>query len=131
METGLFHAHSGVRWLVVGITVVAFVWLLIGLFKGRAYDKTTHRIMTAFSSLIGAQWLLGIILFLVMDGSMSLSHRWEHAGTMTLALLVAHLHMPFKRRPDSLRYKVGLGVIIAVLVIVYIGVARLPQGWGM
>jgi cytochrome c-type biogenesis protein CcmH/NrfG len=127
MTEFLFQAHSGLRWLVVLITVVALAWLIIGLVSKRPYDKNTHRVMVTFSSLIGVQWLLGIILFLVLG--LDVGFRWEHAVTMTLALIAAHLYMPFKRREDQRRYIAGIVVILVTLALVYVGVARLPQGW--
>ena len=128
MENFLYEMHSGVRWLVVLMTFIAFGYLLFGMLQSRAYDKRTHQVMVAWSSLVGIQWVLGIILFLVL-GAFDVGYQWEHATTMTIALAVAHLYMPFKKRPDALRYRAGLAVIAIVMVLVFVGVARLPQGW--
>jgi predicted MFS family arabinose efflux permease len=131
MENFILQAHSGIRWLVVVATLVALVWLAYGLLRSRAYDKTTQRVMTVFSSLVGAQWLLGIILFVVLGGySMdTFGYRYEHAGTMSLVLVAAHIHMMLKKREDRVRYIGGLISIVAAIILVYAGVARLPQGW--
>lgn len=128
LEMILQAAHSGVRWLVVAAAIAAFVWLLLGLFRARPYDKLTYRVMLTFSSLVGAQWMLGMILLLI-KGDFA-RYQWEHAATMTGALIVAHLYMPFRRRADMTRYRAGLAVIVGVAVLVYIGVAQLPyNGW--
>ena len=42
------------------------------------------------------------------------------------ALYCLGLDMPFRRRPDNVRYMVSLAVIIVTLVIVFAGVAALP-----
>jgi cytochrome c-type biogenesis protein CcmH/NrfG len=127
MQEFLFHAHSGLRWLVVLATVIAFVWLLAGVAQSRPYSQTTHRVMVIWSSLIGLQWVLGLILFVVM-GTFT-RHHWEHLLTMTLALAAAHGHIPLKKRDDAQRYRGGLVLIVLVALLVYLGVALLPQGW--
>jgi hypothetical protein len=48
---------------------------------------------------------------------------------MTVALVVAHLYLAFRRRDDQTRYVASLVVIIVTAIIVFVGVARLPQGW--
>lgn len=128
MENFILQTHSGVRWLVVMMTIIAFLYLLWGMLQSRPYDKRTHQVMVVWSSLIGLQWIIGIILFILL-GAFDVGYRWEHAATMTIALGIAHMYMPFKSRPDSLRYRAGLAVIALTMVVIFIGVARLPQGW--
>jgi hypothetical protein len=125
----LFHTHSGLRWLVVLATVVALVYMLLGLVRKTAYTGLAHRIMIIFSGLITLQWVVGLILLLVR-GTFA-GYEFEHALTMTIAVGVSHMHMRFRRAADSVRYRNGLLIVVAVLVLVYIGVARLPQGWSM
>ena len=50
---------------------------------------------------------------------------------MTLALIAAHVGGRFKNAPDNVRYRNGLIAVLVVLALVYVGVARLPQGWAM
>jgi uncharacterized membrane protein len=123
----LYQAHSGLRWLVVLGAVVAFVVLLVGMLQQRPYTKATHRAMVVFSSLVGLQWALGLILIFTL-GTYT-GYQWEHAATMTVALIAAHVYTRFKTRPDMVRYQVGLATIVGTALIVFIGVARLPQGW--
>lgn len=128
LENLIFEAHSGVRWLVVLMTIVALGWLAWGMIQKRAYNKTTHTVVASWAGLVGLQWILGIVLFLVL-GAFDMRERWEHFFVMTLALAAAHAYVPLKKRNDALRYRGGLGSIVAVLLLVYIGVALLPQGW--
>lgn len=123
----LIGLHSGLRWLVVVITVVALVKLVIGIAQKQAYDKLTQRIMLAFSGLITVQWLVGIILLIVL-GIFSSGQIWSHAGTLTIAVAVSHLHNRWKKAEDSVRYRMSLLVVIGVLVLVIIGVAMV-NGW--
>lgn len=125
----LYYAHSGVRWLVVAVTVLALAWLLLGLLQRRPYAQTTHRLMTAFSSLVGLQWLLGLLLFLVYALPILQGYHWLHLIIMTLALVAAHMYIPFKKRDDMLRYRMGIAIIVITLLLVIVGVLVLPQGW--
>ena len=127
MQTFLLGLHSGVRWLVVLITLVALVKLILGIVQKQPYDKLTQRIMTAFSMLTSLQWLIGIILLIAL-GVFNNGQFWSHAGTMTIAVAVSHLHNRWKKSEDSVRYRMSLLVVIAVLVLVIIGVA-LVNGW--
>ncbi len=123
-------AHSGVRWLVVIASIVALLWLTYGLVTRRRYDRLSQRIMTLFSSLVGLQWLIGIVFLIVLGAATTFAvrTRWEHAVTMTLVLAVAHVHMMLKRRSDRVRWIGGLVSIVAALVLVYVGVS-LVGGW--
>ncbi len=128
MEDMLYYAHSGLRWLVVLMTFVALGWLIVRLAQRKPYDDTTHRVVTIWSSLFGVQWVLGILLFVVLGG-FDLAHRWEHTLTMTLGLVAAHIHFMVKRRADNVRYNGALAGIAGTLLLLFIGVVRLPQGW--
>ena len=127
MQAFLLGLHSGVRWLVVLVTLIALIKLLLGVVQKQSYDKLTQRIMLAFSGLISLQWILGIILLIAL-GTFSSGQIWSHAGTMTIAVAISHLHNRWKKADDSVRYRMSLLVVIAVLVLVFIGVA-LVNGW--
>ena len=127
MQAFLLQLHSGVRWLVVLITIVALVKLVLGIVQKQSYDKLTQRIMLAFSGLVSLQWLLGIILLIAL-GTYNSGQIWSHAGTLTIAVAVSHLHNRWKKSEDSVRYRMSLLLVIAVLVLVVIGVA-LVNGW--
>lgn len=125
-----FQAHSGWRWIVMLATVVALVWMLLGLVQQRAYDQTARRIMLFFSISIDIQFLIGIILLLIRISEVGLQSIYiEHSVIMLVAVAVAHLPARWKNAADSIRYRNSLIAVIAVLVLVYIGVARVG-GWG-
>ncbi len=132
------HAHN--RWLVVMVVVIAALYMLFGALTKRGYDKTAYRVMLAFSSIVGIQWVLGLILFVLMGLFRSPLH-WEHAVTNTLALAAAHLHIPMRKRLmrqaadpagplDNRLYWIGLLAVGLTMLFVYFGVARL-NGWAM
>ena len=87
--------------------------------------------MLAFSMGVTLQWVVGLIL-LVSLGSVTgfgFRHFWEHAGIMTVAVALAHMHNRWKNAPDSTRYRASLAIVVIVLVLVFVGVGLLPQGW--
>lgn len=128
MNDILMWAHSLIRWLVVVLTVVALVVLVLRLARRGTYDALAERVMRFFSMSVALQWVVGLIYFVAL-GAFNIGYRWEHMVTMTLALVAAHGHYMVKKRPARTRLIVGVVSIILVLVFVYIGVWRLPQGW--
>ncbi len=130
MEDFVFNLHSGVRWLVVLMTVIAFGWLLFGMLTNRAYDKMTHGIVAGWAGLVGLQWIIGLVLFVIL-GDFDIRWRWEHLAVMTIALAIAHAYVRLKSSPDMIRYRGALLSIAVVAVLVYAGVALLPQGWAV
>lgn len=128
MDNFIFHAHSGFRWLVVVATIAVFVYLLIRALNNKPYLAQTHKYVTAWSSIFGVQWLLGIVLFL-MAGGFDVRYRLEHATIMTLGLFVAHIHMMLKKKNDQTRYYGALASIAVAMILVFVGVTVLPQGW--
>jgi hypothetical protein len=127
MQAFLLGLHSGVRWLVVLVTIIALVKLILGIVQKSSYDQLAKRLMIAFSGLITIQWALGLILLLVL-GVFNSGAIWGHAGTMTVAVAVSHMHNRWKRADDATRYQRGLMIVVAVLALVIIGVA-LVGGW--
>ncbi len=125
------YTHSIVRWIVVVITVVAIIKLIAGVVQGNAFDALAQRLMLAFSMGVTLQWVVGLVL-LVSLGSVTgfgFRHFWEHAGIMTVAVALAHMHNRWKNASDSTRYRASLAIVVIVLVLVFAGVALLPQGW--
>ena len=47
MEELLRFAHSWLRWVVVIVAVVAFIYMLMGVLQSRGYDKAARRVMTS------------------------------------------------------------------------------------
>lgn len=130
----IFAAHSGWRWIVVLATIIALGWMILGLVQRRAYDNTARRVMLAFAISVDIQWLLGLVLFILLSaasGNWGVAHRWEHLVIMTLALIAAHVGGRFKTAPDPVRYRNGLIAVLVALVLVFVGITLLPQGWAM
>ncbi len=129
MET-LLDIHSGVRWLIVIIAVVAAVRLAIGYFGRQPYDRSARSLMMLFTTSIDIQVLLGLI-YLVwsgIDDDYWPRARFEHMVIMLVAAFVAHMSMRWRNAPAALRYRNEMLVVLATLAIIFAGVSALPGG---
>lgn len=127
----IFDIHSVVRWLVVAVSLVALVWFALVWLRGTGNEKADRGLMAAFSGLIDLQVAIGLIL-IVWSGFAGVGfprYRIEHAFIMIIAAVVAHLSMRWRNAAMRTRARNNVALIVGVLVIVYIGVSLLPQGW--
>ncbi len=123
----LLGLHSGVRWLVVLVTIVALGKMALGMIQKQSYDQFATRIMLAFKMLLRVQALLGILVLLAL-GVFNSGTIWSHAGVMVVAVGAAEMGARWKNAPDATRYRNNLLLIIGILVLVFIGVS-IVGGW--
>lgn len=124
--------HSIVRWLIIMVAVVAVIKFTIGWRRGQTFSGMDRGLTSAFSGLIDAQVLLGFIYFFWNGLSTDAGFPWyrlEHMGFMVAAAIVAHLPALWKKSEDKLRFRNTLFVVLDTLILILIGVARLPGGW--
>ena len=121
--------HSIVRWLIVIVGIIALVKFAIGLVQKSAFGKMDRGLSSGFSGLLDLQLTLGLLYFLItgFGGIGFPPYRIEHAVTMFIAVGVAHAPSMFKKAGN--KYVIALGAVVGALVLVFIGVARLPGGW--
>lgn len=127
----LLMIHSIVRWILVVVALIALIKMIIGVTRKGTYDSMSKGVMSGFIGLFDLQVLLGII-YIVWSGLAGAGfpgYRLIHGGIMVLAAIVAHSTAAWKKSPDATRYRNNLISLIIVLILVYIGVAVLPQGW--
>ena len=119
----LLEIHSGLRWLLIAVTVIALI-VTLRSFRGGA--GVLNRIaMLLFRILITLQWLVGLLVLVVQSPFSLAGHRIEHAATMTVAMALTHI---FGGRRAS-RPLISLILIVVVLALVVFSISRLPQGW--
>lgn len=118
MSQMIYHAHSGVRYLVLLTAVIALLVLLAGFLGRREYGKGARIATAAFNGTLDLQVTLGIVL-------VALGRFYPavmgHMMVMVLAAIFAHgFAVAAKRAPDSRkRHGLGLaGVVLALLMIV-------------
>ncbi len=131
MTNVLFQAHSGWRYIVILVAVLAIVKLLIGWLSNGKWGSLDQRLGSALPIVLDIQLLLGLVLYL-MDTSIRFLGRvsvGEHFGTMVLAIIAAHIAWARVKKNESsaAKFQTGtLGFAIAGLLVA-VGVARITN----
>ena len=118
--------HSINRWLIVLIGVIAAIKFLLGWLTKSNYQPVDRGLMSAYTGLLDLQLLLGIIL-LIFGGVEQ--YRIEHAVTMIIALVLAHLSRIWRDKPDPVKFRNNFFAITLGLLLIFAGVSLLPLGW--
>jgi hypothetical protein len=114
----LLHAHSGFRYVVLAVAVIAVVYFLTAALRGRPFDKAARGLSAAFTGVLDLQVLMGLVLLLLFPYYPALL---GHATMMLSAVVVAHVAAVInKRRPAERRsHALALvGVLVPLLLIV-------------
>jgi hypothetical protein len=114
----LFHAHSGLRYLLLLAAVVALAIHLYGRFAGRPYSGAARISGAAFVGLLDVQLVVGLVLLAVWPFHGALI---GHIVMMLLAVAAAHGLRVWARRSaaDPERYlRAALAVAVPLVLIV-------------
>ena len=115
----LFHAHSGLRYLVLLVGLIAFIYTIVAALRGRPWDSTGRGLLLAFTGLLDLQLLLGLVLVFVWEFYPAL---WGHITMMVLAVAVAHItSIVNRRRPPERRSHTAAAIGTAGSLILIIG----------
>lgn len=126
----LYTFHSHFRWLVLVAAALAFLKLVLTWMSKANYSKADSILMGFFTWMITIQALLGLILLFWLGGETGYPmHRIEHATTMLIALGLVHFSARWKSYPGPARARNTAVVILVALVLIAVGISRLPQGW--
>ncbi len=123
--------HSFVRWLIVLVALIGLVKFGLGYFRKQAPNQTDRALMSGLSGLVDLQALLGIILLggtYLTTGSFA-PYRIEHAITMIIAVIIVHQPMRWRKSEDPIVLRNNALTIVAMLVVIFVGIVLLPQGW--
>ncbi len=131
MTDFLLTLHSIVRWVIMGTALAAVLRFGLGWRRGGPFSPMDNGLTAGFSGLMDFQVLLGLVyLFWAgFAGEGFAPFRIQHAITMILAAVAAHLPSRWKKETDKIRYRNSLFAILGSLMLVVVGVAALPQGW--
>jgi bacteriorhodopsin len=126
----LLEIHSILRWVIVIVGLIATVKFLIGWISKSEFGRMDRGLSSGFSGLIDLQVVLGLVYFLVtgLGGAGFPSFSIEHTVTMLIAAFIAHAPAIFKKRPLN-KFAIGFFAVLGALLLIFIGVARLPGGW--
>lgn len=131
MERILFYTHSGWRYIVILVIVLALVKLLIGMVGNGRWGKIDQALGAATPIVFDIQLLGGLVLWVVQqrwNGVLPLA-SWEHPVTMILAIVAAHVawSRTKKSTEDATKFRTAfMGFLIAGLLM-GLGVARITQ----
>ncbi len=127
MLTGLLHAHSGLRYLVLVAAVATLVMAIVGIATKRPYGKDMRIPATVFAGLLHLQVLLGF--------AVAVSGRFHpsligHIFLMLLAAVVAQLPLSVMRRrpPEARSHMPHLVSTLVALGLIWAGVAAIGRG---
>jgi uncharacterized membrane protein YphA (DoxX/SURF4 family) len=118
--------HSIVRWAIVLVGLIALVKFAAGWLAAMVYQRFDRILMSAFMGLLDLQLVLGIILLIGLGLA---AFRIEHAVTMIVAIVLVHLSVRWRDKEDRIKFRNNFIVILTALIIIYLGVSILPQGW--
>jgi heme A synthase len=127
MFTGLLHAHSGLRYLVLLAGVLALGYALWGMVSKRPYDKGMRILGTSFAGLLHLQVLLGF--FLLVSGVFQ-PMLIGHIFLMLIAAVVAQIPVSVMRRrpPEQRSFTPHVVVTLLALALIWMGVASIGRG---
>ena len=124
----LMTIHGEVRWLVVLAALIVIIKFLIGWLGKREYTSLDQKLLMVFTILLDINVLLGLII-LFFGGGFS-GPRLEHATTMILAVIAAHMTAIWRRSTDSsLKFRNQLLMVVLAVILVIFGVIRLRGGF--
>ena len=126
----LLEIHSILRWVIVVVGFVAIIKFLISMARKSTFDKMDRGLSSGFSGLMDLQVTLGLLFFLITGfGSVGFPmFRIEHMITMLLAAVAGHAPAMFKKAAN--KHAVAFYAVIGALILVVLGIYRLPGGWG-
>lgn len=121
----LFHAHSGIRYLVLLIGLIAIAILAYALIT-RKPVRAVGAVSAAFTGVVDLQVLLGLILLFLWPFYGALI---GHITLMVLAAATAHGASVWARRSSDARraLTIRLGGILLTLLLVVLGILAIGR----
>jgi len=131
MYTGLFHGHSGLRYLVLVLLLVVIVRSISGFLRNKSFSQLDNALSLGLLITTHIQFLLGLILYFVSpsvqfnENTMkdSVLRYWavEHlVGMLIAVVLITIARSTAKRMTESLAKHKRLAIFnsIALLIII-------------
>ena len=121
----LFYIHSGLRYLVLLMGLVALVYFAFGLATKRPVDRSVRIIGSSFAGLLDTQILLGLAL--LGSGWPFYGALWGHLTMMLLAAVLAHVLLVMNRRRPNPGYLLPLIAVAGALLLVIGGILSIGR----
>lgn len=125
----LFKAHSGLRYLVLFVGLVALVYFAYGLVTRAPADKKVRILGSSFAGLLDTQILVGLVL--IGAGWPFQKMLWGHMTLMLLAAVLAHVLLVINRKrpqPGFLLPLIAVGGALVLILLGILAIGRSPMG---
>jgi hypothetical protein len=120
--------HGAIRWLVALMAIIAIIKFAVGWLQKTPYTSMDRGLMSGYVGLLDLNFLLGLLI-LIFGGGFN-GPRIEHAGTMFIAIALAHASAAWRRSDnDTQKFRNNLLVILLSFALIIVGVIRLRGGW--
>lgn len=123
--TALFHAHSGLRFLVLLAAAVAMAYSAYGLASKRPFDKAGRVLGAIFVGLLDLQILLGLAMVAMGFWYPALM---GHLSMMVVGAAVAHVVLARNRKREKPTWRAPLLGIGASLALIVLGIMAIQRG---
>ncbi len=118
-------AHSGVRYLVLLLGLLALVQAGVAVARGQPYDRTGRAMMSAFVGVLDLQLLLGVITVFTRPFFPALI---GHIAMMVVAVAFAHFaSVRTRRREPATAYRFQAVAVLIVLVLIVGGILAIGR----
>lgn len=118
----LFHAHSGLRYVVLLAGLLSLAFSLTAGVRGQGWDRPGRVFLSIFVGVMDLQVLLGVAMALILGaGGSFYGALWGHLTMMIVAAVVGHVALALnKRRPPERQshWLAVAGVGLALLLVV-------------
>jgi hypothetical protein len=121
----LFHAHSGLRFLVLLLGALNVLVLALGLARKKPFGRPHRALGAAFAGTLHLQVILGIVLVAMGRYYPQLI---GHFVLMILAAVVAQVTMSLNRRKPEPGLTLPLAGVVGALLLITGGVMAISRG---
>ncbi len=135
MDIGfLINLHSGVRWIVVLVGLIALVRFVVGMFAKQSYDAIGRISLSVLNAVVGIQFLLGLILLLWKGMNVGSAQYWGYAAGHALVMIIAIGALGAtsgrvkRAATDDQKWRIGTIGLVVVSILVFVGVMSV-NGW--
>ena len=126
MLTLLFKAHSGLRYLVLVMGLVALAYFVYGFATKRPVDKKVRILGSSFAGMLDTQILLGLVL--LGAGWPFRPMLWGHLTLMLLAAVLAHVLLVINRKRPQPGFLLPLIAVGGALLLIVGGILAIGRG---
>lgn len=125
-STILFHAHSGLRYLVLLAGILSLAYSLVRMLQGRPWDRPGRILLVSFVGVLDLQLLLGLLLVAL---GVFYPALWGHLVMMVLAAASAHMASAINKRrpPERQSHRVAVLGVAGSLILVIGGITAIGR----